>query len=134
MSGILEGMKAQMDQNTAAIAQLTAAVAALSAGGAPAAAPVAADPFASFGGGTPTPAATPTPVNVTSDMLLSMIQPYIDNDAHKAALGAEMRAMGINALPETQPHQYAELYARFKACIDRGFAPATAQVASASII
>jgi hypothetical protein len=55
--------------------------------------------------------------NVTSDSITALIQPHLANAAIKEALGATMRAMGINALPETQPHQYGELYARFQGVI-----------------
>lgn len=57
---------------------------------------------------------TPPPQTITADSILALIQPHIGDDATKAQLGAAMRAMGINALPETQPHQFAELYARFQ--------------------
>ena len=75
------------------------------------------------------------PPNVTADTITSLIQPHIANDQIKAALGAAMRSMGINALPETQPHQYGQLYAAFQQVIAQhtgGGAPPPQQ--SASII
>jgi len=62
------------------------------------------------------PVQTP-PQNITADTILALIQPHIGNPTTKEALGGAMRAMGINALPETQPHQFAELYARFQAVL-----------------
>jgi hypothetical protein len=59
----------------------------------------------------------PPQANVTAESITSLIQPHISNQAIKDALGNAMRAMGINALPETQPHQYGELYARFQQVI-----------------
>jgi hypothetical protein len=57
------------------------------------------------------------PQNITADTILALIQPHIGNPVTKEALGGAMRAMGINALPDTQPHQFAELYARFQAVL-----------------
>ena len=108
MSGVLEAMVAR-------IAALEAAVAAMATPAAAAAA--AADPFASLG--TVSPSQPPPPANVTGDQITALITPHIDNPAIKEALGAEMRAMGINALPETQPNQFAELYGRFQGVISR---------------
>jgi hypothetical protein len=75
------------------------------------------------------------PANVTAETITALIQPHISNQAIKDALGNAMRGMGINALPETQPHQYGELYARFQQVIAQFAgqqAPAPQQ--SASII
>lgn len=82
----------------------------------------------------PAPMQQPQP-NVTADTITALIQPHIANPALKDALGAAMRGMGINALPETQPHQYAALYAAFQNVIAQhaGGAPQQ-QPASASII
>ena len=148
MSGILEQMKAQLDANTAEIAALKQHIASMGAAQA-APAPAAANPFGGFGA-TPAPAAAPlaaapapapapaaAPANVTGEAITALIQPYVENVAVKEALGAEMRAMGINALPETQPHQYAEMYQRFSAVITRfqaGAAAAPAAAPAASII
>lgn len=66
----------------------------------------------------PAPVAAP-PANLTADQITALIQPHIANEQIKAELGTAMRAMGINALPETQPHQYGELYQRFQAVIQR---------------
>lgn len=146
MSGILEQMKAQLDANTAEIAALKQHIASMGAAQA-APAPAAANPFGGFGA-TPAPAAAPlaaapapapaaAPANVTGEAITALIQPYVENVAVKEALGAEMRAMGINALPETQPHQYAEMYQRFSAVIARfqaGAAAAPAAAPAASII
>lgn len=54
------------------------------------------------------------PSNITADTITALIQPHIGNDAIKADLGAAMRSLGINGLPETQPHQYGQLYALFQ--------------------
>ncbi len=86
------------------------------------------------------PPQQPAPVqpaaNITAESITALIQPHIANPAIKEALGATMRAMGINALPETQPHQYGELYARFQGVIAQysGAQPAPAAAPSASII
>jgi hypothetical protein len=55
----------------------------------------------------------PVPQGLTDVTILSMIQPYLENQQIKDALSAQMKEMGINALPETQPHQYNEMYQRF---------------------
>jgi hypothetical protein len=76
------------------------------------------------------PPQQPAPANITSDMITQLITPHVANPAIKEALGVEMRAMGINALPETQAHQYTELYQRFQGVLARfaagGPAPAPA--------
>jgi hypothetical protein len=63
----------------------------------------------------------------TADMLTTLITPHIGDPNIKAALQQQMAAMGINALPETQPHQYGELYARFQQVIQQFTAAAAAQ-------
>jgi len=123
MTGILETMKAQLDGALADIAAIKAAM----AGATPAPAP-AADPFGGFGA---TPAPTLAPANVTAEMITGLIMPHTDNEAIKAQLSAHMKAMGINALGETQPHQYGELYQRFQSVIA---AAAPAAAAPLSII
>src|SRR5215217_8580333 len=75
--------------------------------------------LAALNGGAQTtlaPANT-APANVTSDQLMALITPHLDNPSIKDALGGAMRAAGINALPEAQPHQYGDLYTRFQAVI-----------------
>lgn len=77
--------------------------------------------------------------NVSGDQLQALIMPHIDNVAIKEALGAAMRAAGVNALPEAQPHQYGDLYARFQAVlaahgVGAGGPVAAAPAPSASII
>lgn len=63
--------------------------------------------------------AVAVPANLTGEQIVAFIQPYIHNEAIKADLGTAMRSMGINALPETQPHQFAQLYSLFQAVIAR---------------
>jgi hypothetical protein len=75
----------------------------------------------------------PAATGVDADAITALIQPHVENPAIKAALGATMRQMGINALPETQPHQYAELYSRFQAVLAQ-HAQQPQQPASTSII
>lgn len=81
---------------------------------------------------------TTAPQNVTADMITALIQPHLGSDVLKKALGDTMRAMGINALPEIQPHQYGEVYQRFQGVIQQFQAnpnPAPTQAAApASII
>jgi|SRR5579864_259112 len=77
----------------------------------------------------------PPATNITAEAITALIQPHVANPAIKEALGVTMRSMGINALPDTQPHQFAELYARFQAVINNtGMAQAHQQPSSASII
>lgn len=59
----------------------------------------------------------PAATNVTADQITALIQPHIGNETIKQALGAAMRGMGINALPEMQPHQFGDLYAAFQRVI-----------------
>jgi hypothetical protein len=47
-------------------------------------------------------------------MVQALITPMVQNEQVKAALTAQMHAMGIQNLPDTKPEQLAELYARFK--------------------
>ena len=54
---------------------------------------------------------------ITPDVVTGLIQPHVANPVIKQALGDAMRAMGIAALPDTQPHQLAELYTRFQGVI-----------------
>lgn len=50
---------------------------------------------------------------VSADAITNLINPVLDNPQIKAALQAEMQAMGIPELPAAQPHQYGEMYQRF---------------------
>lgn len=81
-----------------------------------------------------TPAA---PQTVTDADLLALIQPHLDNAALKAELGNVMRGMGINGLPEAQPHQFGPLYAAFQGVLARygigGPAPSPAPAATSII-
>ena len=119
MSGVLENMQGAIVALQQEVAALKAAMSA-----APAA---AANPFAPP---TAAAAAPAVPANVTDEQIVQLITPHLENDAIKAALGAEMRAMGINALPEAQPHQYSELYGRFQRVIAAGAAAAPAAATS----
>lgn len=79
------------------------------------------------------PAAPQYRTDVTSEMFLQLIGDAVSNPAIKDALGAEMRSMGIQSLPEAQPHQYGELYHRFETVINR-FRTQQPATAPASII
>jgi hypothetical protein len=74
---------------------------------------VVAAPAAAGGmfGNTPTVAAAPA---VTPDIVQALITPMVQNEQVKAALTAQMHAMGIQNLPDTKPEQLAELYQRFQ--------------------
>jgi hypothetical protein len=61
--------------------------------------------------GAPAPQQAPT---VTPDMIQALVSPLVQNEQVKAALTAQMQAMGINNLPDTTPAQLPELYARFQ--------------------
>lgn len=89
--------------------------------------------LAALNGGTQQQQPAPPVGTVTSDQLMALITPHLDNAAVKEALGGAMRAAGINALPEAQPHQYADLYARFQAVIAQ-HGGAAASTGNASII
>jgi hypothetical protein len=135
-------VKAQLDANTSKLAALEGAIAAMAAGTAAQAAAlvpaVAVGPFGSFGApavAQAAPVVQAVPAGVDGDAITALISPHVDNPAVKDALGAEMRAMGINALPETQPGQFPEMYARFAAVIARFQAnPAPAAPTNLSII
>ena len=112
MSGILERIEAKLD---AIIANQASAGPGNPAAANPAAAPAAAPAADPFGGlGTPAPA---TPANITAEMITALIQPHLDNADIKAALGAAMKAQGIDVLPNTPPEKYAALYAAFQQVI-----------------
>jgi hypothetical protein len=54
----------------------------------------------------------------TAEMITALVQPHVGDPARKAALFQQMTEMGIGALPEARPDQYAELHARFKRVVD----------------
>lgn len=120
---IVAAVSQQIGQ-TAAPAPLIAAAPALVA-----AAPVA-DAFG-LTAAAPAPAAA---VAVTSEMIQALITPLVANEQSKAALQAEMLAMGIQNLPDTRPDQLTELYNRFEAVRVRFAGAATTAAAAPSII
>ena len=87
----------------------------------------AADPLA-LGGGTPAMSAAATAA--TAESIMALIQPHLGDEAFKLQLGAAMRQLGVNALPEAQPHQFPALYAAF----ERAIAAKPAAAAATSII
>lgn len=68
---------------------------------------------------TPQPPGYTNSQGITAEAITALIQPHVGNAQIKEALGATMREMGINALPDTQAHQFAELYQRFQGVIAR---------------
>jgi hypothetical protein len=100
-----------IEQTLDAILNELKAINATLAGRAPAAHAVAATPAAAV---IAPAATTATGQPITADAITALIQPHIANDAIKTALGAAMRGMGINSLPETQPHQFPSLYQAFE--------------------
>lgn len=94
-------------------------------------APATIDPFASLGvTAAPTPVADKTPQDIQE-----LIMPLVSNDTIKAALAAEMHAMGIGNLPDIKPEQLNEAYNRFAAVRDKftGGATTPAPTASAAV-
>jgi hypothetical protein len=85
--------------------------------------------------GVQAPALPADPTQAAS-IITEYVMKHVDNPAIKTALGDEMRAMGIGALGETQPHQYAELFQRFHNAVARfgGQQAAPQQQANPSII
>ena len=69
----------------------------------------------------------------TDDSLTALISPHVGNDAIKAALGNAMRALGINNLPDAQPHQYSALYDAFEKVLAQFGIGAAATVAAAPV-
>lgn len=138
MNGILEQILAALVANTAALN----ALAALRGGpltAAQMAAPAALQPQAAAALQLQAAAAqaanTAAAQPITADAITALIQPHIANDAIKTALGVAMRAMGINALPETQQHQFGALYAAFQNVIAQHTGAGVGQAQqSASII
>lgn len=137
---IFETTLAALQENTLAVRALTAAIQAqLGQTGAGtltsnAAAPIAAQPGLAALGAQTNVAAPVIPTGITADQITALIQPVVGNEAIKADLGAAMRAMGINGLPETQPHQFGPLYAAFQAVIAKHTQGGQVAAASASII
>lgn len=93
-------------------------------GAAPAAAAPAANPF----GAAPAPAAAAPAV--TPQMVQELITPLVGNEQIKAALHAQMQAMGITNLPEARPDQLPELYQRFTTVRDQAQAAGLLQAAA----
>ena len=102
--GILENIDAKLDKIIALLSAGTH-----TNGAAP-------DPFAGFGGAAPAQQAQQQ-VQATDAMIMELIQPHLANATLKAALQAELAAMGINGLPNAQPAQYNEIYQRFQRVI-----------------
>ena len=69
----------------------------------------------SLGGGLG--ATAPAVQNVTAEMITGLITPYLENEAVKQQLTAQLSAMGIGALGDTPPEKYGELYGRFQQVI-----------------
>lgn len=113
---ILETLIQALTAHTQALNAHTAALQG-AVGTAPAPQTTYATPATTHMLGAPPP--PPVPSNIDSDKITALIQPHVANPQIKEALGVAMRSMGINALPETQPHQYAGLYAAFQGVIDR---------------
>ena len=132
---IIEDMQARLDAIEARQVQIVEAIQKLAAGGAapaptPTPAPTpAADPFGL--GATPTPAPA---VTVTPDMIPALITPHLENPTVKDALLGQLKAMGINSLPEVAPHQLTDVYNRFKAVIDAHLANSGGAAAGAASI
>lgn len=109
MTGITERIEAKLDAILAHIANGPGAAAP------PVTAPPITPPPLSPG---PDPLATgggvPAYPPATQEMIVALVTPLVNDPNTKAALQAEMHAMGIAALPEAQPHQYPELYYRFQ--------------------
>jgi hypothetical protein len=73
----------------------------------------------------------------TAEQITALITPHVGDPNLKAALQQQMAAMGINALPDAQPHQYGELNHRFTQVIQKfqaGAAAAQQPIVPASII
>lgn len=85
-----------------------------------------ADPLAMGGPVGPSAAAQAA----TADSIMALIQPHLSHEPTKLAFGEAMRSVGVQNLPEAQPHQYPALYAAFEKVI----AAKPAATASPSII
>ena len=99
--GVLEEMNAKLDN---ILALLSAGTHVNGAG------TTVPDPFAMPGTGA---TQQQQQVQATDAMIMELIQPHLANATLKAALQAELAAMGINGLPNAQPGQYNEIYQRF---------------------
>lgn len=137
MTGILEQISADIRANTDALNRIAAAMtggAAIPQGTGSVANLAPTATMTAQQGASMMANAPPPPQGVTSEQLLQLIQPHIGNDTIKAELGNAMRAMGINGLPEVQPHQYGPLYQEFQRVLARfgigGAAPQQTQNAS----
>lgn len=104
--GILEQISADIQANTAALNRIAAAQ-----GGPTGGAPAGATTMGTAA------AVQPAPTGITPEAITALITPHVSNPTLKEAFGTAMRAMGINALPEVQPHQYGPLYAAFQQII-----------------
>jgi hypothetical protein len=119
MSGILERIEAKLDQlltqsGPPGLAQVLAQQPQALAQQ-PQAQPLAQQ--ANLLGGAPAGAQTPPAGQyppATQEMIVALVTPLVNDPNTKAALQAEMHAMGVAALPDAQPHQYPELYHRFQ--------------------
>lgn len=109
---------AQVAQTTAAPANMFAAQPAAQV------AVAAANPFATA------QAAQPAATAITAEALVALITPYVEIEAVKNVLFDQMKTMGINALGETRPDQYAELHAKFQHVINQ-YKEATGQTGAA---
>lgn len=136
MTGILERIEAKLDQLLTTGQSQAAQVNAGQVAATTVYSPPAAQPLPSYLQAAPAAQLQPQAgAAVTAEQLQALIMPHIDNAAVKEALGGAMRSMGINALPETQPHQYAPLYGLFQQVLTHfGLGGAPAQPAAASII
>jgi hypothetical protein len=147
MSGTIEQLHAKLDQVLTILAQLSAG----NANAQPGITPNPVGGVTGVAGGpnlTGLPATTgafpsSAPVaaqavpTVSAEQITALITPHVADPNLKAALQAQMAAMGIGALPDAQPHQYGELYTRFQQVIAQFQAAAAAQpvaAAPASII
>lgn len=108
LEAIVRAMQAgQGAQGAAAVQTQTPVATGNPFGAQPAATPATGNPFG----------ATPAQPTVTVEMITALITPYVEIEAVKNVLSATMKGMGINALGETRPEQYAELYGKFQTVI-----------------
>ena len=127
-----------MDLNAAFDARLSAMMpqivqavqTALSAQGAPPAQTIGAVPAPDAFGGLGVATAAPAQPAVTAEQLQALIMPLVANETIKAALTAEMNAMGIQNLGDARLDQYGELYGRFQRVAAQYTQPASGQPAA----
>lgn len=131
MSGTIEQLHAKVDA-ILAILQAPAAGAAPVAPQALAPAPVAPLAPALVPVAPVAPAAPTAYPAVSAEQITALITPHVADPNLKAALQQQMAAMGIGALPDAQPHQYGELYARFQQVITQFTAAAAAAPVAAA--